>query len=99
MELVDGEDLTQVLTACDMTEPQMAAVTQQSLLALDHLHAQSIIHRDIKSDNMMVSIATGSVKLTDFGFGAQLTQEQGEYKCRRQFDSCQLMSILTTIFF
>ena len=37
-----------VLTCNDMTEPQIAVVTRESLLALDHLHQQRIIHRDIK---------------------------------------------------
>jgi p21-activated kinase 1 len=80
MELVDGEDLTQVLTCNNMTEGQIAAVTREALLALDHLHSKNIIHRDIKSDNMMVSGVTGDVKLTDFGFGAQLTQEESNRK-------------------
>mmetsp|Transcript_3850 Transcript_3850/g.4983 ORF Transcript_3850/g.4983 Transcript_3850/m.4983 type:complete len:804 (-) Transcript_3850:45-2456(-) len=80
MELVEGEDLTQVLTCNDLTEPHIALITRESLLALDHLHQQRIIHRDIKSDNMMVSGVSGEIKLTDFGFGAQLTNEQSNRK-------------------
>eukprot|EP00007_Cunea_sp_BSH-02190019_P009071 CAMPEP_0174244604 /NCGR_PEP_ID=MMETSP0417-20130205/35816_1 /TAXON_ID=242541 /ORGANISM="Mayorella sp, Strain BSH-02190019" /LENGTH=623 /DNA_ID=CAMNT_0015324301 /DNA_START=53 /DNA_END=1920 /DNA_ORIENTATION=- len=76
MELIDGEDLTKVLQENQMLEPQIAYVCRQTLLALQHLHLKDIIHRDIKSDNMMLSITDGSVKLTDFGFGAQLTTEQ-----------------------
>jgi len=78
MELIDGEDLTHVIMGNEdqFSEPQIACILYEMLLALDHLHQRNIIHRDLKSDNIMVNAADGAVKLTDFGFGAQLTQEQ-----------------------
>jgi p21-activated kinase 1 len=80
MDYVDGEDLTQVLTANDMDEAQMALVCRETLLALEHLHSRNIVHRDIKSDNIMVSLVDGRIVLTDFGFGAELTAEQDKRK-------------------
>jgi len=46
----------------------------QILKALECMHAASRIHRDIKSDNILLSLK-GDVKLADFGYCAQLTEE------------------------
>jgi serine/threonine protein kinase len=78
MELCDAGCLTDVLEQFDtvkMTETQIAHVCIQTLKALAYIHASHRIHRDIKSDNILLN-THGDVKIADFGYAAQLTQEQ-----------------------
>ncbi|KAI8371560.1 kinase-like domain-containing protein [Radiomyces spectabilis] len=77
MEYMKGGNLTDVLTHAVMTEGQIAAVCKQVLQGLVHLHSQDVIHRDIKSDNILLSMK-GDIKITDFGFCAQLLDHQSK---------------------
>ncbi|KAI8084712.1 Pak2 protein [Halteromyces radiatus] len=77
MEYMEGGSLTDVVTNNMMMEGQIAAVCKEVLEGLQHLHSKGVIHRDIKSDNVLLS-SYGDIKLTDFGFCAQLNDTQAK---------------------
>lgn len=63
MEYMEGGSLTDVVTNNMMMEGQIAAVCTEVLEGLEHLHAKGVIHRDIKSDNILLSLQ-GNIKLS-----------------------------------
>jgi len=76
MEYMEGGSLTDALSEdSSFSEPQIAAICKEVLLGLMHLHAAGIIHRDIKSDNILLG-SNGTVKITDFGYCAQINEKR-----------------------
>ena len=60
---------------CSLMEPQIAAICKSTLEALEFLHKRGVIHRDVKSDSVLLS-KTGQVRLSDLGYCAQITPER-----------------------
>jgi len=79
MEFMGGGCLTEIIEQYNqnvrLNEEQMAYACLETLRALAYLHESHRIHRDIKSDNILVHEA-GDIKLADFGYAAQLTRKQ-----------------------
>ena len=55
MEFLEGGALTDIVTHARMDEEQIATVCKQCLKALAYLHSQGVIHRDIKSDSILLA--------------------------------------------
>ncbi|KAJ3054500.1 signal transducing kinase of the PAK [Rhizophlyctis rosea] len=77
MEYMEGGSLTDCVTSNFMTEGQIAAVCKETLEGLQHLHSKGVIHRDIKSDNLLLGM-DGQIKLIDFGFCAQINDSNAK---------------------
>eukprot|EP01095_Lingulamoeba_sp_RSL-Kostka_P011930 TRINITY_DN464_c0_g2_i8.p1 TRINITY_DN464_c0_g2~~TRINITY_DN464_c0_g2_i8.p1 ORF type:complete len:630 (-),score=282.78 TRINITY_DN464_c0_g2_i8:181-2070(-) len=77
MEYMDGGALTEVISICQVSEPQIACICKEILQALSIIHEGERIHRDIKSDNILITIS-GEIKLADFGYCAQLSENSNK---------------------
>ncbi|KAF2654279.1 Pkinase-domain-containing protein [Lophiostoma macrostomum CBS 122681] len=78
MEFMEGGALTDVIdNNPSISEDQIATICLETCKGLEHLHEQNIIHRDIKSDNVLLD-GRGNVKITDFGFCAKLTEQRSK---------------------
>lgn len=78
MEYMEGGSLTDVIDNNDViSESQISSICYETTKGLLHLHKKNFIHRDIKSDNVLLD-ARGNVKITDFGFCAKLTNEKSK---------------------
>jgi p21-activated kinase 1 len=62
-EYAEGGNLTDLVTAALMTEGQIAAVSRETAQGLEYLHSRGVIHRNIKSSNILLSLR-GDIKLS-----------------------------------
>lgn len=85
VELMDGGALTDFVVRLPRNtrwkEEAITYVIREMMRGLAFMHANYHLHRDIKSDNILLSNA-GDVKIADFGFAVGLTKEQITRKTR-----------------
>ncbi|KAM3717943.1 Serine/threonine-protein kinase PAK [Dirofilaria immitis] len=72
MEYMEGGALTDIITQMRIDESIIAAICVQCLKALEYLHSKGVVHRDIKSDSILLT-KNGVAKISDFGFCGQLS--------------------------
>ena len=79
MELVEGKSLRELVEAEGrLPHAKAEQILSEIALALDHAHANGLVHRDVKPDNILIENSTGRALLTDFGV-ARATQAGAEH--------------------
>jgi len=83
MEYIDFGSLTDILDQYDrgiqLSEAEIAYICLNTLKALEYIHGVGVIHRDVKTDNMLLG-TDGRVLLADFGSAARLSAERPNRK-------------------
>ncbi|XWS10882.1 hypothetical protein CRYUN_Cryun38cG0036200 [Craigia yunnanensis] len=65
-------------------EPAICSILKETLEALDYLHRQGHIHRNVKAGNILLD-NNGTVKLSDFGVSACMFDSGDRQRCRNTF--------------
>jgi serine/threonine protein kinase len=66
MEFVDGQTLAEAIRRGPLPIRRVTEIALAVAEALDHVHAQGLVHRDVKPANVLMGRG-GTTKLTDFG--------------------------------
>ncbi len=84
MELVNGRSLAEILEERRLPPARAFGIARQLLEALAHAHAEGVVHRDLKPDNVMLVDAGASdeerdlVKIVDFGIAKWTGEGAGD---------------------
>ncbi|MDR1754976.1 MAG: Stk1 family PASTA domain-containing Ser/Thr kinase [Eubacterium sp.] len=91
MEYIDGINLTEYIQSQGMLKWKDALhFTVQVLKALQHAHDRGIVHRDIKSQNIML-LSDGTIKVMDFGI-AHFNRETNKTMSEKAIGSVHYIS-------
>jgi len=75
MELVEGDALADILAEGALPVEQTVTYGTQVADALAHAHERGVVHRDLKSGNVVIT-PEGRAKVLDFGLAKQLVGEE-----------------------
>ena len=77
MEYVEGESLREIVERGPLKVGQVLELARELADGLEAAHRQGIVHRDLKTENVLVTPG-GRPKITDFGIAKRLLAEDGE---------------------
>lgn len=75
MQLVDGVPVSRLVSRQGVDPLLAVRITAQAARGLAYAHKRSLVHRDIKPDNLLI-LSNGRVKISDFGVAAPMNSEQ-----------------------
>src|SRR5262245_54236966 len=96
MEYVPGTRLTALIPPGGLAPDLFRAYSLQIADAVGHAHAHGIVHRDLKSANIIVT-ANGRLKVLDFGLAYRLPTANGEESTRSASTALQPGTIVGTL--
>src|SRR4051794_38187406 len=105
MEYIPGTSLRQLINNKSLKIDDAVAIMRQVLAGLGHAHAQNLVHRDVKPENILVHErafregfgADGVIKGTDFGLGRGATNTAGSIAYSQSLDSPEAREIAGTL--
>jgi serine/threonine-protein kinase len=105
MEYIPGTSLRQLISNKSLKIEDSVAIMRQVLAGLGHAHAQQLVHRDVKPENILVHErafregfgAEGVIKVTDFGLGRAATNTAGSIAYSQSLDSPEAREIAGTL--
>ncbi len=96
MELVEGQSLSARLTAGALPAGEVLRYGIQLAEALAHAHERSIVHRDLKCANVVMS-SEGRAKVLDFGLAKRLSENALDEVTRSQASLTQPGAVVGTL--
>ena len=77
MELVEGQTLEKILSGGPLDLPRAIRLGREIAKGLAKAHSQGIVHRDLKTSNVMIT-PSGHAKILDFGIAKLVSSESGD---------------------
>ncbi len=82
MAYVDGETLAQrVASRGPLSASDGIRLLREVAWALGYAHAQGLVHRDVKPDNILIEANSERALVADFGIAAAIGDDAGEVMC------------------
>jgi hypothetical protein len=78
MDWVEGQRLTDIIcNEAPLPQYRIADIARQICMGLSHAHEQGLVHRDLKSENIIISHENGRelVRLVDFGLAVVMESD------------------------